>query len=174
MNPTGGCGGSSPHKQHCLTGDDVQDILRLVDDLEVDRLHLRTARYELLLRRDDDGEWTQSARTLAEPVLLGAPAAEEDGEGDATSPSPGHEGLVAVRTPLPGTFYRAPKPGAPPFVEVGGRVTETTVVAIVETMKLMNSVYAGAAGTVADIRLDDGRFAEQDAVLMLIDPVEAP
>ena len=73
-----------------------------------------------------------------------------------------------MRAPLPGTFYRAPMPGAPPFVEVGSRVEPDTVVAIVETMKLMNSVPAGAGGTVAEILLANAEFAERDAVLMRI------
>jgi acetyl-CoA carboxylase biotin carboxyl carrier protein len=78
------------------------------------------------------------------------------------------EGLVAVRAPLPGTFYRAPRPGAEPFVEAGSRVGPDTVVAIVETMKLMNSVHAGAEGTVAEICLANGAFAEHGATLMRI------
>jgi acetyl-CoA carboxylase biotin carboxyl carrier protein len=59
--------------------------------------------------------------------------------------------LHEVRAPLVGTFYRAPQPGAEPFVQVGSRVEETTVVGIVETMKLMNPVLAGVAGTVVEI-----------------------
>ena len=78
------------------------------------------------------------------------------------------EGLRAVRAPLPGTFYRAPMPGAPPFVEVGRRVEPDTVVGIVETMKLMNSVAAGAAGTVAEIPVGNAEFAERGAVLVWI------
>ncbi len=77
-------------------------------------------------------------------------------------------GLVAVRAPLPGTFYRAPRPGAEPFVEVGSQVGVDTVVAIVETMKLMNSVTAGADGTVAEICLANGEFAALGATLMRI------
>ena len=64
---------------------------------------------------------------------------------------------MAVRAPLPGTFYRAPRPGAAPFVEVGSRVSADTVVGIVETMKLMNSVHAGVAGTVAEICVAERR-----------------
>jgi acetyl-CoA carboxylase biotin carboxyl carrier protein len=73
-----------------------------------------------------------------------------------------------VRTPLPGTFYRSPKPGAPQFVELGAQVDTSTVIGIVETMKLMNSVYAGVAGRVAEICVADATFARQDAVLMRI------
>ena len=77
-------------------------------------------------------------------------------------------GLVAVRAPLPGTFYRAPRPGAAPFVEVGSRVGADTVVGIVETMKLFNSVSAGTAGTVAEICLGNGEFADRGATLLSI------
>jgi acetyl-CoA carboxylase biotin carboxyl carrier protein len=73
-----------------------------------------------------------------------------------------------IVTPLPGTFYRAPQPGAPPFVDTGGHVEPGTVVAIIETMKLMNPVYAGTAGTVTEICLEDGQFAGQGTVLMRI------
>lgn len=154
-----------------LTGEDVQDILRIIDSMEVDRLHLRTGRFELSLRRGDDGGWTQSARTTAEPVLVDGGEAPAAGGVAAPEKQPEavREGLTGVRTPLPGAFYRAPKPGAPSFVELGDEVTETTVVGIVETMKLMNSVYAGASGRVAEIPLGDGEFAEQGTVLMFID-----
>jgi acetyl-CoA carboxylase biotin carboxyl carrier protein len=76
---------------------------------------------------------------------------------------------VAVRAPLPGTFYRAPRPGAEPFVEVGSRVTAETVVCIVETMKLMNSVHAGVDGTVAEICLANAEFAANGTTLMRIE-----
>ena len=76
--------------------------------------------------------------------------------------------MTAVRTPMGGTFYRAPKPGAPPFVEVGDEVGEHTVIGIIETMKLMNSISAGVVGTVIEIRVPDGRLVEAEQVLMRI------
>jgi acetyl-CoA carboxylase biotin carboxyl carrier protein len=76
--------------------------------------------------------------------------------------------MQAVRAPLPGTFYRAPMPGAPPFVDLGSHVEPDTVVAIIETMKLMNSVCAGVRGAVAEILLADAQPAEQDAALMWV------
>jgi acetyl-CoA carboxylase biotin carboxyl carrier protein len=77
--------------------------------------------------------------------------------------------LVDVLAPLPGTFYRAPRPGAAPFVEVGSRVSEDTVVGIVETMKLMNSVHAGVRGRVAEICLANAGFAAHGATLMRVE-----
>ncbi|MGH3305733.1 MAG: acetyl-CoA carboxylase biotin carboxyl carrier protein, partial [Streptosporangiaceae bacterium] len=111
-------------------------------------------------------------------VLAGAAAVPADGAATppaAVGPTAGHaetpvaeEGLVEVRAPLLGTFYRAPRPGAPPFVTVGSQVEPDTVVCIIETMKLMNSVTAGAHGTIAAIVLDNAQFAEHGAVLMRI------
>jgi acetyl-CoA carboxylase biotin carboxyl carrier protein len=140
-----------------LTDEDVREIVRLLDELPFDELHLTTRHFALSLRRTEAG-WAQSA-----PASTTEPPVSIVEKRDTT-------GLVEVRTPLMGTFYRAPKPGAPPFVEVGAPVTADTVVGIVETMKLMNSVYAGACGRVAEICLADAQFAEQDAILMLIEP----
>ena len=98
-----------------------------------------------------------------------APVEEAVGEAEAGSGGADTGGeLVAVRAPLPGTFYRAPRPGAAPFVEVGSRVDPGTVVGIVETMKLMNSVTAGVAGAVAEICLGNAEFAAHRATLLRI------
>ena len=152
-----------------LTSDDVQDILQLLDGLPFGEMHLRTASFSLWLCRTADGEWTQEMQVLSEPALAPAPgAAQAPGSAGEAADAPVPDGLRAVRAPLPGTFYRAPMPGAPPFVEVGSRVEADTVVGIVETMKLMNSVCAGARGTVAEILLANAQFAERDTALMWI------
>ena len=177
-----------------LTNEDVADVLALLDSLPYDELDLQTTRFRLILRRTPDG-WTQAAQSLSAPDMLdpapaaapsvsrgegaalaGGEAAEADGESgeggeQAARPradSGGEPGLVAVRAPLPGTFYRAPRPGAAPFVEVGSRVDRDTVVGIVETMKLMNSVTAGVAGTVAEICLGNAEFAANGTTLLRI------
>ena len=174
-----------------LTGDDVQDILQLLDGLPFGEMHLRTASFSLWLRRTADGEWTQELQVTAEPTEAGAgggdrgsgaawgggvrqsgaadgAGAGETGEVGAAADPPVPDGHRAVRAPLPGTFYRAPMPGAPPFVEPGSPVEPDTVVGIVETMKLFNSVTAGAAGTVAEICLGNAQFADRGATLLRI------
>jgi biotin carboxyl carrier protein len=92
------------------------------------------------------------------------------GETDGAAGDGGHEdaGLVAVRAPLPGTFYRAPRPGAAAFAEVGSRVGADTVIGIVETMKLMNSVPAGVAGVVAEFCVANAELVAQGAALLRI------
>jgi acetyl-CoA carboxylase biotin carboxyl carrier protein len=98
----------------------------------------------------------------------GAGATAGQGAGDAG----GGAGLADVAAPLPGTFYRAPRPGAAAFVEVGSPVSAGTVVAIVETMKLMNSVHAGTTGRVAQILIANGEPVAQGAALMRIEPAQ--
>jgi acetyl-CoA carboxylase biotin carboxyl carrier protein len=169
-----------------LTNEDVADILALLDSLPYDELDLRTPRFRLTLRRAPGGGWTEESQVLAEPTdvtpapngstaaapgtdraaVAGAVSGADRGGGEHGAAA----GLVAVSAPLPGTFYRAPRPGAPPFVEVGDEVGEDTVVAIVETMKLMNSVHAGTRGRVADICLANAEPAAQGATLMWIAP----
>jgi acetyl-CoA carboxylase biotin carboxyl carrier protein len=171
-----------------LTSDDVQDILYLLDGLPFGEMHLQTARFSLWLRRAADGQWTQETQIRSEPAegsagqaaagqaAAGQAAAGQAAAGQAAVPAqevaghggPEPDGMRAVRAPLPGTFYRAPMPGAPPFVDLGSHVEPDTVVAIIETMKLMNSVCAGVCGTVAEILLADAQPAEQDTALMWI------
>ena len=158
-----------------LTNEDVADILALLDSLPYDELDLQTPRFRLTLRRAPGG-WTQSTQVLAAPEPVGAEggsvAADEAGvvgeAGGDGGDGDEDEGLVAVRAPLPGTFYRAPRPGAAPFVEVGSRVDADTVIGIVETMKLMNSVHAGVAGVVAGFCVANAEFAAQGAALLRI------
>ena len=69
-----------------------------------------------------------------------------------------------------GTFYRAPEPGAAPFVTVGDLVRPGQVVGIVEAMKLMNEVTAERAGRVTEVLVDDGRPVEYDQPLVALDP----
>ena len=164
-----------------LTSEDVLDILQLLDGLPYREMTLETASFRLSLRRSADGGWTQATEVLAEPAgpavlaepaepaVLAEPAATTTAPSEP-APDAAAEGLVDVRAPLLGTFYRAPRPGAPPFVTVGSEVEPDTVVCIIETMKLMNSVTAGVTGAVAEILAENAQFAGQGTVLMRVRP----
>lgn len=75
---------------------------------------------------------------------------------------------VVIKAPMVGTFYGAPKPGDPSFVQVGDSVTEETVLGIVEVMKLMNSIEAGVVGTVDRILVENDQAVEYGQPLMVI------
>jgi acetyl-CoA carboxylase biotin carboxyl carrier protein len=79
-------------------------------------------------------------------------------------------GSHLVRAPMVGTFYRAPAPGAAPFVTPGQAVEADTTVCILEVMKLMNSIEAGAAGVVKEVLVDNGAAVEYGTPLLVIEP----
>jgi acetyl-CoA carboxylase biotin carboxyl carrier protein len=96
-----------------------------------------------------------------------APAASDD-RPDAGAEAA--EAAGAVRSPLVGTFYAAPSPGADPFVRVGDEVEPGQTVGIVEAMKLMNPILADEAGVVAEVLVGDAESVEYDQVLMRLRP----
>lgn len=147
-----------------LTPEDVSEIAAILDGSSYDRLDIRTSRFRLRVERSGEG-WSQewSLDEGAETVTTAAVAVVVEA---AIVP----EGLQGVGAPLPGTFYRAPQPGAPPFVSVGDVVGPETVVGIVETMKLMNPVHAFCSGTVVDICAENATMVESGAILMHIRP----
>ena len=92
----------------------------------------------------------------------------------AGAPSPGAPGpgpqLLEIKSPMVGTFYQSPEPGAPPYVKVGTRVTVGQVVCIIEAMKIMNEIEAEIAGVVREILVDDSTPVEYGKVLFRVDP----
>jgi acetyl-CoA carboxylase biotin carboxyl carrier protein len=145
-----------------LTHEDVQEIVKLLEDSSFDELILETDRFKLTLRRAGTS-WTQEHQTARTPEMATTP--KMNGESAPVVLDPG---IAAILPPLVGTFYRAPKPGAAPFVDVGTRVEQDTVVAIIETMKLMNSVHAGVCGTITEICAENAQFVEPGQVLMKV------
>ncbi|MGH3431049.1 MAG: acetyl-CoA carboxylase biotin carboxyl carrier protein [Terriglobales bacterium] len=145
-----------------LTAADVAELMRLVEQsgfdeltLELDGMKITLRRGEAPVRSSVDPESSTARPRPFSSAVENVPAAADPKM---------HE----VASPLLGTFYRAPKPGAPPYVEVGVQVEEETVVAIIEVMKLMNTVRAGVRGTVTEILVTDGQLAEYGQTLMRV------
>ena len=149
-----------------LTAKDVEEIMQLLEQSRFDRLSLELDGMKLELARD--GAKPKAARAApapAAPSPRAAPTAPAKKQRQSSE-----QGLVEVKSPLLGVFYRAPKPGEPPFVEVGSKVSADTVIGIVEVMKLMNSARAGVAGEVVEILGVNGELFEHGEVLMLVRP----
>jgi acetyl-CoA carboxylase biotin carboxyl carrier protein len=155
-----------------LTHDDVQEIVRLLEASPFEELRLETDRFRLILRRGGEAGWTQETETRQVPRASSEPVSSPHPEvsREAAQIASTATDTLEIRPAIIGTFYRAPQPGAPPFVEVGSTVREDTVVAIIETMKLMNSIAAGVRGTVVEICVADAEFVDPDRVLMRVRP----
>jgi acetyl-CoA carboxylase biotin carboxyl carrier protein len=95
-----------------------------------------------------------------------APAAAASAPGAA----PAAAGLKEIRSPMVGTFYRAPEPGAEPYVTTGTRITPGQTVCIIEAMKIMNEIEAEIAGVVREVCVEDAQPVEFGQVLYKVDP----
>jgi acetyl-CoA carboxylase biotin carboxyl carrier protein len=141
-----------------LSDDDVREILRLIDESDLAELHVQTE--GLLVHVVRDGS--------ASPAL---PGIETESESEAARPNDEARGPEAghpITAPLLGTFYRAAAPGATPYVEVGARVEEDTVVCLIEVMKMMNAVPAGVAGTITEVCAANAELVEAGDPLFLV------
>ena len=134
-----------------LTAADVAEIMRLVEQSKFDELSLEIDGVKLTLRRAGaSGGFTRSETTQsgASAAASTAAASAHAAATAAARVGPIDANLLEITSPLLGTFYRAPKPGSQPFVEIGSVVDEDSVIAIIEVMKLMNTVRAGARGVI--------------------------
>jgi acetyl-CoA carboxylase biotin carboxyl carrier protein len=149
-----------------LTAKDVAEIMRLLEDSCFDNLSLEIDGMKLHLQR------TSAKSTRSGPDGTGPPAqtAPPPPRLARKHKPPSEPGLCEVPSPLLGFFYRAPKPGEPPFVEVGSRVEVDTAIGIIEVMKLMNTVHAGVKGEVIEILTENGAAVEYGEILLRVRP----
>jgi acetyl-CoA carboxylase biotin carboxyl carrier protein len=132
-----------------LSDDDVSEILRIIDEADVDELRVETRGMSLHVVRDGG----------AAPV----PAAAEPVPKEITA-----DGLT-ISSPMLGTFYRSPAPGEQPFVDVGTHVQADTIVCIIEVMKMMNSIPAGVEGTIAEVHVANAEPVEYGQPLFRVE-----
>ena len=149
-----------------LTAKDVAEILRLLESSTFDSLSLEMNGVKLNLQR---GSSVPARVVPTSPAETHAVVESQPAQPVARKTRAASEvGLAEVASPLLGIFYRAPKPGEPPFVEVGSKVKEDTVVGIIEVMKLMNSVHAGVKGEVAEILAENAALVEYGEALLRV------
>jgi len=162
--------------------DDVIQILRMLEESTFDELHLEMGGLKLVASKSgkkaspaegmksDDGESTESK--VARWNLLFRQ--EKKGPISRNRRILKKTVFIAIKAPMLGTFYGAPKPGAPPFVEVGRLVSEDDSVCIIEVMKLFNTVKANVRGRIAKIYAENGQMVEYQQPLFLVEELEGP
>ena len=157
-----------------LTHDDVQGILKIIDAAEhLEEIEIVHGGFRLHVVRGNGGSRRDVQRVVpstilpvgAPPPVPASPAPVADPAGVDIPP-----GIVALRAPMLGTFYRAPAPGEKPFVEAGQQVRAEDTVCLIEVMKLFNTIRAGVDGEVVKILADDGALVEFDQPLVFIKP----
>jgi acetyl-CoA carboxylase biotin carboxyl carrier protein len=122
--------------------------------------------------RQGDVEITVKARPEAAAPAATAPAVSEDASEPGDPSAAERDGLHPIRSPLVGTFYRAPAPGENPYVEVGDKVRAGEVLCIVEAMKLMNEIASDVSGEVVEVLAENAAGVEYDQPLFYLRPEE--
>lgn len=155
-----------------LSEEDVQKILKILDELDYGEIRLEMGDFKLHLQKTPAAQ--ASATRRERPPDAAAPAKGSDrpvAQGAAARPIPAESSsLRAVRAPIAGVFYRAPAPGQAPFVSVGQRVSPDDTVCLLEVMKLFQSIPAGIAGRVAEVWVENGEAVEEGQALIGIEP----
>jgi acetyl-CoA carboxylase biotin carboxyl carrier protein len=142
-----------------LTDEDIREILRIIDESELDELRIETPGFSLHVARGAARAVDRTPSPTALPPTALPPTAAPP-SGPPIQLAAEQPGTVPVLSPMLGTFYRAEAPGSAPFVEVGQRIEADTTVCIIEVMKMMNSVPAGVAGVVTEVCSENGQLVE--------------
>ena len=173
--------------------DQLRELLASLNQTDISELNLKGENFELVVRRGPDGT-TQAAlaqaqqgqqpamapmmQPMQQPIMMAAPpmqAAPAASAPAAPAPEPvappsSNQNWVEIKSPMVGTFYRAPAPGEPNFVNVGDKITNGQAVCILEAMKLMNELEAEVSGEVIEILVENGQPVEFDQPLMRVKP----
>jgi acetyl-CoA carboxylase biotin carboxyl carrier protein len=152
--------------------DKIKDILEIMKANDLEEVEIKHGDDKILLKRF--GRQGGFGMVPVPPAAMG-PAAAAAGEaqqaigGEAKGPA--KEVLIEIKSPIVGTFYATPSPDSEPFVEVGSKVEENSVVCIIEAMKVMTEIKAEVRGTIAEILVKNGEAVEYGQVLFRVSGV---
>ncbi|SCB34877.1 biotin carboxyl carrier protein [Bradyrhizobium shewense] len=142
----------------------VRELALLLDETSLTEIEIERAGLRLRVARNVSVAATMPMQMAAAPAALPVAAAAPAAAGPDLSKHPG-----AVSSPMVGTAYWAPEPGAKPFIEVGSKVSVGQTLLIIEAMKTMNQIPSPRAGTVTQILVEDGQPVEYGEPLVIIE-----
>lgn len=157
------------------TFQDINTLIELFENSDWRELSIEVEDFSLHLSRDESaaGPGQRSSlparERLRDTAAEAPPAAEETAAVQECVEDEDLDGLTVVRAPNLGLFYRSPKPGAPPYVQIGEEVGEDTEVCLIEVMKLFTPVVAGVNGILRRICVEDGALVEFDQPLFYVE-----
>ena len=155
---------------------EIKELVKLVDSTSIHELELENEGARLLIRKPGKTEVItvaapQAVPVQAQAVQAAAPATAPQAAPQAAAPAAAQaDNLHRIVSPMVGTFYRSPSPEAGPFVNPGDRVSEKTVVCILEAMKLMNELEAEVRGEIVEVLVENGQLVEYGQPLFLVKP----
>jgi acetyl-CoA carboxylase biotin carboxyl carrier protein len=150
----------------------VESLIALMTQNDLSEIYLRDGQQHLRLRRGAAAPLVVPAAVPLATTLPVAPSSPEGKSPVGTSDSApaAKKNLIDIKSETVGTYYAQPKPGEPPYVKLGDRVTPDKVVGLVEVMKTYNELQAGCSGVIVEILVEDGQSVEFGQVLFRVDP----
>ena len=141
--------------------DEITKILEMMREHELSEFELERDNFKLRIRKQEAGHWVAAAPhpTHTAPIAPPSPPGAVASAPVLTSADEDVE-LGIVKSPIVGTFYRAPEPGAKSFAEVGDKVKKGQVLCIIEAMKLMNEIKSDCDGEVASVYVQNGQAVQ--------------
>jgi|SRR6187549_3836841 len=149
----------------------LKKLIDLVQESGIGEIEITEGEEKVRISRQAAAAPMMVASPPMQHVALGAPMAGAPGAEAAAAPAaaPAEPKGHTLKSPMVGTFYRAPSPGAPSFVEVGQSVSKGQTLCIIEAMKLLNEIESDVAGTVKSILVENGQPVEYGQPLFLIE-----
>ncbi|BFM39895.1 acetyl-CoA carboxylase biotin carboxyl carrier protein [Synechocystis sp. LKSZ1] len=155
---------------------ELRELLGAISQTDITEVTLETDEFKLSVRKANSSILLETPTVVTTPLpapppmVSSTPAPESAPVLEVASPSPLEQKWTAITSPMVGTFYRAPAPDEPPFVEVGDSIRKEQTVCIIEAMKLMNEIEAEISGQVMEIVVANGEPVEYGQTLMWIKP----
>ena len=152
----------------------VKKLIELMEESDISEIEIKEGEESVRIARHPatrglPGSTVVVQREAVPGQILQEQLVQKPGQSSAVPrSSPGHASGHIVSAPMVGTFYRAPSPGSPAFIEVGGRVKEGDTLCIIESMKMMNQIKSDKSGTVEAILVDNEQPVEFDQPLFTI------
>jgi acetyl-CoA carboxylase biotin carboxyl carrier protein len=143
----------------------VKKLIELLEESDINEIEIKEGEESVRISRGSPSMMMGAAAPMMQAAPVAAVAAVA---APVTAPSAPAISGHAVASPMVGTFYRCPSPGAPAFSEVGQAVKEGDVICIIEAMKMMNQIEADKSGTITAILVEDGEAVEFDQPLVTI------
>jgi acetyl-CoA carboxylase biotin carboxyl carrier protein len=160
---------SSPTPPRPFNVHTIRFLVGLMGRHDLSEIDLREGDLRIRLRRGPHGVVASMPPAEGPPALSEGARAAPISQATAEPAKPA-KALVEIKSPGPGTFYVAANPGAEPFVRVGSRVTPTSVVGVLEAMKLFTEIAADCTGTVVEVLAENQQPVEYNQVLFRVDP----
>lgn len=166
-----------------MTFKEVQELIRQVDKSNLSEFKLKEGEFEITIRTAKYAESRGTKYVQSGPVMSSAPLhsaapqpkmeiveTKSSSDDDSAAAPVSTAGLLEIKAPMVGTFYRSSSPDKPPFVKVGDTVDKGSPVCIVEAMKLFNEIESDVKGKIVKVCVEDASPIEYDQVLFLVEP----